>query len=122
MDMVLLRLSPGPKARARALKPEIVADILWAVTISDDHIEHVRAQRGTAPGSVDLVLSQRTGTGAAAAALDLCLRAICGSPALAGWRVQLIQPPDVTTEIVNAAYGGVRSPNPNFELSPKTES
>lgn len=90
MDMVLIRLAPGPDMRSRPLTPEIAVDILWSAAIPDDRLEHIRARHGPGPETVDLALFHTTdGPDSTAAttttALCLCYRAIETAPALAGW-------------------------------------
>jgi hypothetical protein len=88
MDMVLIRLAPGPDMRNRPLTPEIAVDILWSAAIPDDRLEHIRARHGPGPETVDLALFHTTDgpdSTAATTALCLCYRAIETAPALAGW-------------------------------------
>lgn len=90
--MILVRLSPSPTARIKTLSPEIVADILWAAAIPEDHLEHVRARCGPVGGDIDAALFHKdageapsVGTDVVHVALNLCRRAITVSPTLDGW-------------------------------------
>jgi hypothetical protein len=96
MELVLVRMSPTPAAWPRRLSPQIVADILWAAAIPDDRLERTTARTASVSDSITVALFIRKGTRSAAdKALDLCLRAIRGSPALAGWTADRLDPADL---------------------------
>jgi hypothetical protein len=89
MEPALLRLAPGPGARATAPNVEVVVDVLWATATPDDRLEHIRARPGPSPSSVDLVLFHSATESRTAEYLAQCLadRAVAVAPLLAGWTV-----------------------------------
>jgi hypothetical protein len=87
MQMVLVGLSPGPRAGAETSNPEIVTDILWAAAIPEDHLEHIRARHGPDGRDIHVALfHDYIGCELVSdIALRLCLRAVTGAPVLTGW-------------------------------------
>jgi hypothetical protein len=84
--------NPNQNPHPVRLSPEIVADILWAVALPADGLEHVRARHGPG-GQIDLAIFHRTDLVAQNPedCLALCRRAIATAPALTGWTAQRLR-------------------------------
>ncbi|MEY9891086.1 hypothetical protein ABIA35_004301 [Catenulispora sp. MAP12-49] len=92
MDLVPVRMSAGTEARTVSLPPEVLADVLWAVALAADRLEHIRARHGPSPRSVDVVLFLLPAEPESTAdvALRLCRRAVDTAPSLIGWTVEML--------------------------------
>ncbi|MBS2537091.1 hypothetical protein KGQ20_30475 [Catenulispora sp. NF23] len=94
MELVLVVLTAPTPAAGTRISPQILADILWANATPADGLQHVNVRPGPEPGShtlgMFLISEKEPGTAHAADAasrtvLDLCQRAIAGSPPLSRW-------------------------------------
>jgi hypothetical protein len=110
--MVLVRMAPDLAAECLSNPgPQVLTDILWAASIPDDRVEHIRARAGPAVGAIDVALFFRSGTGPSIAlALRLCDRAIHTSPALTGWDPTVLpHSPIVPSDLSGAPHDYDRS-------------
>jgi len=88
MWMTIAVLASPDNGRPDSIDVSIVVDILWAVVLPRDRIEHIHVRAG--PGQIDVVVYHLTHDTASAVTtvVDLCLRAVQGSPWLRGWTVR----------------------------------
>jgi hypothetical protein len=98
MYAVAIAIQPGPEAATpgpaatppvpRRIEPSAFADVLWANTLPEDRVEHIRTGAGPGGAGVDIVVFLHASDLTAGHVVGvLCRRTLAASPGLVGWLV-----------------------------------
>ncbi|MFE0045520.1 hypothetical protein [Streptomyces albireticuli] len=89
MRLTVITLAATGTGARQVLDGAQVSDLLWVAATAEDRLEHISVR--CAPGRLHLGIFTLEPPGAAAA-LDICRRALAMSPLLRDWSVHAVRP------------------------------